>query len=167
MGKITPPHSLNEKHDFSNFDCGDNTLNNWLIKRALKNEAAGASRTFVVTDNKNKIIGFYCLSAGAIEHEMSPSKVRRNMPDPIPVMVLGRLAVDLQYQDQSIGRGLLKDAILRTIKVSEQTGIRALLVHALSEEAKQFYIKNGFYESLTNNMTLMVTIKEVLKALTK
>lgn len=163
MGKITSPHSLDNKHNFSNFDCGNSTLNDWLKKRALKNEAAGASRTFVVTNKTNYIIGYYCLSTGAIEHSSSPKKVKRNMPDPIPIMILGRLAVDVQYQNKSIGKGLLKDAILRTIKVSQQTGIRALLVHALSEEAKQFYIQHGFYESPTNNMTLMITIKEAVK----
>lgn len=167
MGKINPPASIDVKHDLSNFDCSNDTLNNWLQKHALKNEVSGASRTFVVTNHSKKIVGFYCLSVGAIEHESSPSKVRRNMPDPIPIMILGRLAVDLHYQNQSLGKSLLKDAILRTIKVSKQTGIRALLVHALSEKAKQFYIQNGFYESPTNNMTLMITIKDVLKALTK
>lgn len=167
MGKIKPPHPLDANYNFSSFDCGNDTLNNWLKKRALKNETTGASRSFVVTDQANKVIGYYCLSAGAIEHESSSAKVRRNMPDPIPIMILGRLAVDIQHQHQSIGKGLLKDAILRTIKVSKQAGIRALLVHAISEEAKQFYVQNGFHESPTNNMTLIVTIEEAIKAFTK
>ncbi len=167
MGKIKPPHSLDSNHDFSSFDCGNDTLNNWLKKRALKNEASGASRSFVITNETNHIMGYYCLSAGAVEHSSSPNKVKRNMPEPIPIMILGRLAVDIQYQKQSMGKGLLKDAILRTIKVSEQTGIRALLVHALSEEAKQFYIQHGFYTSPTNDMTLMITIKEAIRAFTK
>ncbi|GMR16624.1 MAG: GNAT family N-acetyltransferase [Gammaproteobacteria bacterium] len=162
MARINQPGSLNNKQNFASFDCGNGTLNEWLKKRAFKYEASGASRTFVVTNEANSIIGFYCLSAGAIEHESSPNKVRRNMPDPIPVMILRRLAVDAQYQHQSIGKSLLKDAILRTINVSQQTGIRALLVHALSEEAKQFYTTNGFYESPTNDMTLMITIKDAI-----
>lgn len=165
MGKITAPQSLLATHNCENFDCGNDALNHWLKKRALKNETAGASRTFVVTDTNKNVVGFYCLSASAIEHELSPGKVRRNMPDPIPVMVLGRLAVNLKHQNQSIGRSLLKDAILRTINVSKQTGIRAILVHALSEEAKAFYIQHGFYASPTNDMTLMITINDAIASL--
>lgn len=165
MGEITAPHPLTKEHDVSDFDCGHATLNEWLSRRALKNEGHGASRTFVVSDEQGCVLGYYCLSTGAAEHEDSSGKVRRNMPSPIPIMVLGRLAVDIKYQNLSIGKGLLKDAILRTLNVAEQVGVRALLVHALSEEAKTFYTKQGFYPSPTNHMTLMITLQDIKASL--
>ncbi len=105
-------------------------------------------------------MGYYALATGAVEHEGTPGRVRRNMPDPIPVIILGRLAVDQAYQKQRLGKGMLKDAILRVIGVAEQVGIRAILVHAISDEAKQFYLRHGFHESPTNHMTLMITLEE-------
>ncbi len=164
MGRLNPPHPLTRHHNLSQFDCGNASLNEWLYRRALKNENSGASRTFVVCEEDKKIVGYYCLSTGAVEHEDSSGSIRRNMPEPIPVMVLGRLAVDGHWQKQGIASGLLKDAILRTMNVSQQVGVRALLVHALSEQAKSFYLKHGFHESPTNSMTLMISVKEAIKA---
>jgi predicted N-acetyltransferase YhbS len=156
---ISAPTPLTAAHDTAAFDCGDPVLNEWLQKTALKNEGRGGSRTFVVCEG-NRVVGYYALATGAVEHESTPGRVRRNMPDPIPVIVLGRLAVDHAYQKQRLGKGMLKDAVLRVIGVAEQVGIRAILVHAISEEAKQFYLRHGFCESPTNNMTLMITLKE-------
>ena len=162
---IAAPCPIISTHDTAVFDCGDITLNHWLQHRAIKNENNGASRTFVVCDEKT-IIGYYSLAVGAIARDDSPGKVRRNMPDPIPVMVLGRLAVDTSWQGKHIGTGMLKDAIQRTIIVAEQAGIRAFLVHALSEKAKNFYQYCGFHESVTNDMTLMITLGEAKKSIT-
>jgi GNAT superfamily N-acetyltransferase len=161
---ISAPGPISDNHDISGFDCGHTSLNEWLRKRAIKNEKNGASRTFVVC-NGDTVIGYYSLAAGAVTREEASGNVRRNMPDPIPVMILGRLAVDQQWQGQQIGIGLLKDAILRTLAVAEQTGIRALLVHALSEEAKRFYLQCGFHESPVNDMTLMITLDEAGNAI--
>lgn len=161
---ITAPSPISDSHDISAFDCGNSTLNDWLQKRALKNEQNGASRTFVVC-NDNTVIGYYSLAVGAVTKEESSGKVRRNMPEPIPVMVLGRLAVDQQWQGKQIGVGMLKDAVLRTLVVAEHAGIRALLVQALSEEAKRFYLQCGFHESPTNDLTLMITLVEAKNAL--
>jgi predicted N-acetyltransferase YhbS len=161
---ISAPCPIAGTHDVTSFDCGDATLNDWLQRRAIKNEHSGASRTFVVRDD-NTVIGYYSLAVGAIVREDSSAKIRRNMPDPIPVMVLGRLAVDVHWQGKRIGIGMLKDAIQRTIIVAEQAGIRALLVHALSDKAKSFYQHWGFHESPTNDMTLMITLDEARNVL--
>lgn len=164
MARLSAPQSLSSVHHLERFDCSQANLNDWLIRRALKNEGS-ASRTFVVCDENQHVVGYYCLSAGQVEHQYSTGSIRRNMPDPIPVMVLGRLAVDRQWQNNGVGKGLLKDAVLRTIQVSQDIGVRALLVHALSDEAKKFYSRCGFHESPTNQMTLMISLTEALSAL--
>ncbi|AFI83689.1 GNAT family N-acetyltransferase [Methylophaga nitratireducenticrescens] len=158
---VSAPTPLKDDHDISQFNCGNQTLNNWLQHTALKNERHDGSRTFVVCDDK-RVVGYYTLAAGAIQRLDASGKVRRNMPEPVPVIVLGRLAVDLAYQGNRVGPGLLKDALLRVISISEQIGIKAMLVHAISEEAKNFYLHYGFTESPTNDMTLMITIKDAV-----
>ena len=164
MGKITAPEPISTSHLIEPFSCGTPVLDEWLKRRALKNEDAGASRTFVVCQN-NQVIGYYTLATGSVGHHEVPGKIRRNMPDPIPVMVLGRLAVDQAWQGAGLGRGLLKDAILRTLTVSQHAGIRALLVHALSVGAKQFYMQNGFTESPLDSMTLLLSLGEAAQNL--
>ena len=161
---ITAPGPILDSYNVSGFDCGHGSLNQWLQKRAIKNEKNSASRTFVVC-NGNLVVGYYSLAVGAVAREEASGKVRRNMPEPIPVMILGRLAVDQQWQGKQIGAGMLKDAISRTLIAAEQVGIRVLLVHALSEEAKQFYLQYGFHESPINDMTLMITLNEARNAI--
>jgi GNAT superfamily N-acetyltransferase len=146
------------------FDSGNVELDAWLIKRALKNEDSGASRTYVVTVAE-AVIAYYCLANGSVVNTTAPGKVRRNMPDPIPVMVIGRLAVDRRWQGQGMGYALMRDAVLRTLQASQIGGIRAILVHAISEEAKQFYQKCGFIPSPVAPMTLMVTLTDAKEAL--
>ena len=165
MGKITTPSPITEQHVLDEFDCGNTTLNEWLQHRALNNETHGASRTFVVCDNKKHVIGYYSLAVGSVDRQDSPGKVRRNMPEPIPVMILGRLAIDKNWQHAKIGKGLLKDAIMRSLSVSKNAGLRALLVHAISDEARKFYQHCGFFKSPTNSMTLMITMKDALQAM--
>lgn len=106
----------------------------------------------------NEVVGYYCLAAGAVVRGKAPGSVRRNMPDPIPVAVIGRLAVHADWQGQGIGAGLLKDAILRTVRLAEEMGIRALLAHALNEDAKQFYLRHGFSESPIESLTVMLNV---------
>jgi len=149
---------LSEIHDLSDFDCGEPLLNDWLKRRALANQASGASRTFVVADNHQRVMGYYALSAGAVAHRNSTGAVRRNMQDPIPVMVLARLAVDRNAQGRQLGGALLKDAVSRALSVSENAGVRALLVHALHDKAKAFYRHYGFEESPIDPMTLMLRL---------
>jgi predicted N-acetyltransferase YhbS len=159
MGEITPPEPITTAHDTESFSCGIPLLDEWLKLRALRNEGSGASRTFVVCSDR-RVIGYYALATGGVGHRNTPAKVRRNMPDPVPVMVLGRLAVDQQWQHAGLGRSLLRDAVLRTLSVSQQAGIKALLVHALSEDAKTFYVRYGFQVSPLDPMTLIVSMQD-------
>lgn len=132
----------------------------WLIRRPLKNQQSGASRTYVIC-KENRVIAYYALASGSIERLIASKTIARNMPDPIPVTVLGRLAVDLQYQGQRFGAALLKNAILRTVSVSRSIGVRAILVHAITEDAKRFYANYGFKESPINKMTLMLSLQQI------
>ncbi len=159
MASLSAPQPFSAAHNCEAFDCGEPVLNNWLKRRALKNEDAGASRTFVVCQDDN-VVGYYVLATGSVMHKDAPGKIKRNMPEPVPVMVLGRLAVDKGAQSMGIGRGLLKDAILRTITVAKQAGIKAMLVHALSDKARKFYLQCGFMESPLDPMILMITLKD-------
>jgi GNAT superfamily N-acetyltransferase len=152
------PQPLAQMHDLSIFDCGEPVLNEWLKRRAFANQVSGASRTFVVSGEHNQVLAYYSLAAGAIALGEAIGSVRRNMPDPIPVMVLGRLAVDRTCQGQQLGSALLKDALLRTVSVAENVGIRALLVHAINDAAKQFYVQRGFQQSPINPYTLMLKL---------
>jgi GNAT superfamily N-acetyltransferase len=161
------PEPVNEVHDLSTFDCGEPSLDDWLRRRALRNETGGGSRTYVVcVQPGNRVVAYYCLAAGAVTHLEAPGRVRRNMPDPVPVVVLGRLAVDRSFQGRGLGGAMLRDAILRAIQAASIAGIRAILVHAISEEARKFYQRRGFHASPVDPMTLMITIAEAKATLT-
>lgn len=129
------PESLTDAHQTEGFDCGEAVLNRWLTERALANEKAGVSRTYVVTESR-AVIGFHALSAGSIAHALAGGALRRNAPDPIPVIVLGRLAVDGAAQARALGRSLLADAIERCLNAARIIGAPALIVHALNERAR-------------------------------
>jgi GNAT superfamily N-acetyltransferase len=163
-GAISAPEHLTRDHDISALGCEVPDLDIWLKRRALQNETTRASRTFVVTA-AGRVVGYYALATGAISHEAATGRVRRNMPDPVPVMVLARLAVDREYQGSGLGSGLLKDALLRTLGVAEVVRIRAVLLHAVSEDAKRFYLHHSFTESLIDPMTMMVTLADIENAL--
>ena len=139
-------------------------LDEWLKKRALANEESGASRTYVVCAAR-RVVGYYALAGGGVAQEHAPGCVRRNMPDPLPVMIVGRLAVDRTWQGRSVGRSLLRDAVVRTLQAAEIGGIRAILLHAISDEAKRFYERYGFQSSPLDPMTLMITVADARKAL--
>jgi len=160
---ISSPQPLAGKHDYSEFDCGEPLLNDWLKRRALANQASGASRTFVVVDDRQRVMGYYALAAGTVAHRESTGAVRRNMPDPIPVMVLARLAVDRGARGKQLGGALLKDVVLRALSVAENAGVRALLIHALHDDAKAFYQHYGFQESPADPMTLMLRLPRSTK----
>lgn len=155
---LRAPEPLDATHTLDGFHCGERSLDEWLLRRALPNQSTGASRTFVVTDASKQVLGYYALAAGAVAHEESTSNVRRNMPDPVPVLVLGRLAVDQRAQGIKLGAALLQDAVLRAQSVSRNAGVRALLVHALHEPARKFYERYGFHASPLNPPTLMLRL---------
>ncbi len=159
--QLRPPAPLSASHRLDEFDCGEAALNDWLKRRALANQSSGASRTFVVTNPDDLVCGYYAMAAGAVSHQLATSGVRRNMPDPVPVMVLARLAVDRRAQGQHMGASLLQDAVNRAVAVSQNAGVRALLVHALHEKAKQFYEHYGLQASPTHPMTLMLRLSSV------
>jgi GNAT superfamily N-acetyltransferase len=161
---IRPPEKLTPAHDLAGFDSGEPVLDAWLRSHALRNEESGASRTYVVCVGR-KVVGYYTLAVGAIADVEAPGRVRRNVPDPVPAMVLGRLAVDRTCHGQGIGTGLLRDAVLRTVQAAQIGGIRAILVHAISEDARRFYEKHGFTASPVDALTVMITVAEALKLL--
>lgn len=156
-GVLSPPEPIAEHHQLADFVCEEATLERWLKQRALSNERRGASRTFVVC-NQAQVVGYYCLSAGSVLHESVPGSLKRNMPEPIPVILVGRLAVHAGWKGSGIGRGLLKDAVLRAVNVSNEIGARALLCHAISQSAKNFYEHFGFVESPIDAMTMMLDL---------
>ena len=155
---LTAPQPLHAVHILSEFDCGEASLDDWLKRRALVNQASGASRTFVVADENNQVRGYYALAAGAVAHQLATGSVKRNMPDPIPVLVLARLAVDRHAQGIKLGAGLLRDAVNRAGLVAQNAGVRALVVHALHEKARGFYENYGFSVSPIHPLTLMLRL---------
>jgi GNAT superfamily N-acetyltransferase len=155
---LLAPQPLTADHHLHSFACGESVLDDWLKRRALGNQASGASRTFVVADDTFEVFGYYALAAGAVAHQEATRSIRQNMPDPIPVLVLARLAVDTRAQGMKLGAALLQDALHRCLSVAQQTGVRAMLVHALNDSAKKFYEYYGFKTSPVHPMTLMLRI---------
>ena len=158
---ILAPEPLHAGHILTPFCCGIDSMEHWLKQRAMKNQVTGASRTFVCCDDA-KVMAYYSLASSAVTTNTAPGRFRRNMPDPIPVVVLGRLAVDRSLHGKGVGRALVRDAGLRVIQVAETIGIRGMLVHALSDEARDFYLRVGFEPSPMDPMMLMVTLAEAL-----
>ena len=163
MSKIIAPEPIQEYHLVDSFYSGESSLDEWLRHRAYKNEILGASRTFVACmeeDSNKKVVGFYALAAGSVAHSRVSAKTKRNMPNPIPVLVLARLAVDTQLQGQGLGASLLQDAVLRSKAAAKHIGARAILVHALSEDARRFYKHFGFQASAVDDRTLMLLLNQ-------
>lgn len=158
---LSAPQPLAATHILDEFSCGEASLDAWLKRRALANQLSGASRAFVVTDQGERAYGYYAIAAGAVSHPMATSAVRRNMPNPVPVIVLARLAIDHRAQGIKLGGALLQDAVHRAVAISQNAGVRALLVHALHERAKAFYEHYGFQASPPHPMTLMLRLHTV------
>lgn len=155
---LEAPALLKPEHRPDGFDSGTSSLDDWLKRRARANQASGASRTYVVAE-AGKVVGYYSLASGALALAEAPGGVRRNMPDPIPMAILGRLAIDRSWQGRGLGAALLRDAVERTRAAAAILGIRGLLVHALTEEAKAFYEHHGFVASVSRPMTLVMALK--------
>lgn len=157
---VQAPQPLLPTHRCDGFTSSESELDDWLMRRAYANQFSGASRTFVVVDARDAVMGYYALAAGAVAHQVATSAVRRNMPDPVPVMVLARLAVDHRVQGIKLGASLLQDAVKRCALVSQHAGIRALLVHALHDRAKEFYEHYGFQASPVHPLTLLLRLQQ-------
>lgn len=160
---LQSPEPLRAAHVLDGFDSGVASLDEWLRKRALPNQTSGASRSFVACE-AGRVIGYYALAASAIATESAPGRFRRNMPDPIPVVVLGRLAIARSHQGQGLGRSMFQDAARRIVQTADTIGIRGLLVHAMSDDAMAFYLQLGLNPSPLEPMTLMVTIADLRAA---
>jgi len=155
---LSAPTLLTKEHGLEDFACGTTSLDDWLKRRAHINQRSGASRTYVVAADR-RVVGYYCLASGALAAADAPGGIRRNMPDPIPMAILGRLAVDAAWQGKGIGGAMLNDALLRITQAAQIVGIRGLLVHAISPEAIAFYQHYGFIASPRQPMTLILSIK--------
>ncbi|MFZ5593296.1 MAG: GNAT family N-acetyltransferase [Pseudomonadota bacterium] len=155
---LSAPQPLTAAHRLDDFSCGEPALDDWLKRWAMANQQSGASRTFVVVDQDDRVQGYYAMAAGAVAHRLATGAVRRNMPDPVPVLVLARLAVDTRAQGHKLGGAMLQDAVQRAVAVSQNAGVRALLVHALHDRARQFYEHYGFQASPTEPFTLMLRL---------
>ena len=160
---LSAPIPLNPEHDLSSFDCGEPALNDWLRHRALKNESR-FSRTYVVCEG-DRVVAYFCISAGAVARSAAPGKVRRNAPDPIPVSVIGRLAVSREHKGKGLGADLLSDALRRIALASQSIGIGAVMVHAKDEAAKRFYLRCAeFIEYPEDSRTLFLPIETLIDA---
>ena len=162
MAPLSEVEPLDTSHDLSQFDCGKHTvLNDWLKKYALSNQRSDASRTFVVHRDK-VVVGYYSIAAGSVSKQEAPSRLGKGLPNqPIPVVLLGRLAVHRSEQGTGLGKALLKDALLRIERAADTVAVRAVVVHAIDEEACDFYSHFGFEKSPTNEFHLMLLLKDL------
>lgn len=155
---LTGPEPLSERHILTGFDSGQPILDTWLVSRALRNERSGGSRTYIVCED-GRAVAYYSLSAASAAHRTVPGRIRRNMPDPVPVILLGRLAVAKSHQGRGLARDLIRDATLRTLRAAEIAGIRALLVRAVDDSAAGIYRKVGFIASPTEPLVLLLPLE--------
>jgi len=157
--KLPAPRLVKADDEVAQFNCGEPSLDRWLKDRALTNQASGASRCYV-TCWDDRVVGYYALATGIVQRASAPKRIRQSMPDPIPVLLLGRLAVDLKYQSRHLGSYLLRDAIERTVAVAEVVGVAALLVHTMNERARAFYLHHDFVPSVTDPQHVMLSLKD-------
>jgi predicted N-acetyltransferase YhbS len=162
VGEISAPELISEEHVLSDFDCGNDTLNTWLKSRALENQNK-FSTTRVVCAEKN-VIAYYTLVYGSVNRDEMTRSFKTNAPERIPVMILGRLAVDLKWQEKRIGKHLLKEALIKTMEASRIAAVRGLLVHAIDDKAKSYYQHYGFLESKVE-LTLFLPLESIKKQL--
>jgi GNAT superfamily N-acetyltransferase len=163
--ELLAPQPLASHHSTVGFDCGDTSLDHWLRQRALPNQQSGATRTFVVCDGDGTVKAYVALASGAVAVASAPGSFRRNMPDPIPVVLLARLAVCRSVQGRGIARALLADAFERVLQASERIGVRGIVVHAASADARNFYLHMGFDPSPIDPDTLLIRLSDVAATL--
>lgn len=161
---LTAPEPLSRDHEVAGFSCGEASLDDWLTRRANANQVSGATRTFVVQDQK-AVVAYYALASSAVAVASAAGRFKRNMPDPIPVVVLARLAVAQSHHGRGSGRALFQDAARRVLHAAASVGIRGLIVHALSDAAVAFYRRLGLEPSPLDPRTLMVTLSDLREAL--
>ena len=160
MSRYTPPEPLRPTHDLAGFDSGNDALNRWLVSRAVRNQDSGASRTFVTTCD-GLVVGYYALAASSVAQVGAPAGLRRNMPDPMPVILLGRLAVDRRHAGRGVGASLLRDAALRVATTAGIVGVKAMLVHAIDDGAVAFYLHHGLQPFPGDPTTLFIPVASI------
>ncbi len=160
MSPYRGPELLAADHDIGGFHCGDEALNEWLRRRALRNQREGASRTWVVTDDA-RVVAFYASSTAVVARTEATRRAARNQPDPLPAMLLGRLAVDRGHQGEGLAAALLKHFLLKALDVAALTGVRLVLVHAKDSQSASFYRHFGFESSPLDDLTLMLLVKDI------
>ncbi len=152
-------------HDVSQFDCGKHaSLTDWLKRFARMNQASGDTRTYVVHRN-HRVVGYYSLAPGSVSRKEATARAGKSAPEPIPIVLLARLAVDRGEQGQGLGSALLKDALQRACAGAEIIGGRAVLVHAIDADAATFYRKYGFESCPGLELHLMLLMKDLLATL--
>jgi GNAT superfamily N-acetyltransferase len=162
--QIAAPAPLTNGHILSKFDCGKAPLNDWLRLRAMKQEGRSA-RTLVVAIG-SEVIGYYSLATGGVRHDDHPlPKLKRNIPNPIPVIILARLAIDKNSQGMGLGSWLLQDAFKRSLSLHDKIGFVAVVLHAVDDDAKAFYIRYGMQEFPVGSRTLYIPIETIIKTL--
>ena len=160
MSEYQGPELLTDRHEIAHFDCGEDGLNDWLRRRAFRNQRDGSSRTWVATHGGG-VVGYYASSTAVVTRLEATIRASRNQPDPIPAMLLGRLAVDDAHQGRGLGAALLKHFLLKALEVSSLTGLRLVLVHASDGNAASFYRHFGFEPSPIDDLTMMLLITDI------
>jgi predicted N-acetyltransferase YhbS len=157
---LSAPEALNRGHFLESFDCGKPVMNEWLLRHALQARNSGSARTFVVAED-DRVVGYYSLTVGQVDTLQAPERIRKGMGQyPIPVVILARLAVSIHLQGRGIGRGLLQDAVRRTLLIADQAGIRALLAHPLDDNTSRFYLRFGFVASPLREKQFLLLLKD-------
>jgi GNAT superfamily N-acetyltransferase len=157
---LSAPLPLDPIHQLEEFDCGKQALNDWLQRHARQAQGSGSARTFAVCERR-RVVAYFSLAVGQIDTLEAPERVRRGMGRyPIPVVILARLAVDVAYQGQGLGVGMLQDAIRRTLRIAEHAGIRALLTHPIDAAAEAFYCRFGFEPTPVREQQLILLLKD-------
>ena len=162
---LATPEVLSREHRTESFDCGKAPLNEWLQKHALANASGGSARTFVVADAEKVVVGYYSLAAISLAPQAAPDRLAKGQPrHPIPAVLMARFAVDASQQGRGLGRALLRDALLRSLRITDDLGARAFVTDAKDEEAARFYRKFGFAQ-FPNSNRLYLLFKDVKKLL--
>lgn len=153
---------LTKAHGLSSFDCGTASLNEWLQRFAWQNQQADAAKVYVAHRRDDVVVGYHSLTASSVRRDDAPARVAKGLANhPIGVALLGRLAVDLGQKGKGLGRALLLDALMRTSQAADTIGIRALLVHAIDEGARRFYLHFNFEPAPVDPMHLMLLMKDL------
>lgn len=163
--RYSAPELRSVEHDLFGFSCGEPTLDSWLHERAWDGQQRGSARTYVICDDDKRVVGYYALSAGSVIRANAPGNLRRNMPDPLPVIVLGHLAIDSTHHGQGLGMALVHDAMLRSLRASHAIGAVALVAHALNEGLRPFYQQLGFVEFPDESLTFFLRFRDIQQVL--